>query len=417
VSVTDDDSAAHGDAGPADDRVTEPFRFAYDPPAIRCGQAVASALDEELAAQGFESALVVCGRTVGSTTEVIDPVTEGLGERLAGVFAETTPEKRLKTAHDAVEKFRETGADVLVGLGGGSSLDVAKVASVLEASDRPAAAAGAQLQSTGTIEVPETGVAPIVAVPTTLAGADLSQMAGVTATPDSGLVEEPTSGGISHPNLMPAAVVADSALVATTPEDVLAASAMNGFDKGIETLYAADATPVTDATAVRGLSLFQEGLLAFGEGSRADWVYDSLVRGVVLVQFGISRPEGTTLSLVHAFGHGLTRTYPVQQGAAHAVVAPHVLELLFDRVDGRRRLLADALGVAHDSPASGVVDAVEAVRTSLDLPTRLSDVDGPTPEEFPAVAEDVLADAFIANGPRELTLTVEDVERVLEAAW
>ncbi|MEF8871925.1 MAG: iron-containing alcohol dehydrogenase family protein [Haloarculaceae archaeon] len=412
----------------APSRVTDPFRFEYDAPTLRCGRDSTCELGDELAANDFERALVVCGQTVGSTAAVIDPVREGLGDRLAGVFAETTPEKRLATAADAVDRLRELGADCIVALGGGSSLDVAKQASVLAArataaadGDTPAdayAAAGSEFAETGTLSVPDEGLVPIVAVPTTLAGADVSQVAGMTATPENDLVSEPASGGISDPGLMPTAVVADPALVETTPDDILAASAMNGFDKGVETLYASTATPVTDATAVRGLSLFQDGLLAFGAGSRDEWVYDALVRGCLLVQYGISRPGVGTLSLIHAFGHGLTRTYPVQQGVAHAVVAPHALAYLFEEVDGRRGLLAEALDVADaDDTAAAIVDAVADVRDALGLPTRLRDVEGPGPEEFPSVAEHVLADSFMSNAPADLDATVVDIEGVLEAAW
>ncbi|WP_049997307.1 iron-containing alcohol dehydrogenase family protein [Halococcus sediminicola] len=406
-------------------RVTEPFRFAYDAPRLRCGRHSADELGEELAAQGLERALVVSGRTVGTTSAVIDPVREGLGERLAGVFAETTPEKRLSTAAAGAERARELDADCIVALGGGSSLDAAKqvsalVARVAATDDDPATvydAAGTELAETGTLAVPEAAI-PIVAVPTTLAGADVSQGGGITATPDGGLVAESVAGGLSDPKLLPTAVVADPALIATTPDDVLAASAMNGFDKGIETLYASTATPVTDATAVRGLSLFQDGLLAFGDGIHDPWVFDALARGSLLVQYGISRPDAGTLSLIHALGHGLTRGYPVQQGAAHAIVAPHALDYLFERVDGRRDLLAEALGVADvNDPTDAIVTAVADVRDALGLPTRLRDVDGPEPEEFPAVAEDVLADGFIANVPTGLDPTSEGIEAILAAAW
>jgi alcohol dehydrogenase len=347
----------------------------------------------------------------------MDPVRAGLGARLAGVFAETTPAKRLGTALDALAAFRTNDADAIVAVGGGSSLDVAAVTALLVAADRGPEAVGAELVETGTITVPEEGLPPLVAVPTTLAGADLSQVAGVTADPATCPVDEPVNGGVSGRSLMPTAVCYDPDLVATTPRSVLAGSAMNGFDKGIETLYASTATPVTNATATRGLSLLQEGLLAFGDGDDP-WVFQALTQGVMLVQYGISRPGVTTLSLIHAFGHGLTRTYPVQQGAAHAIVAPHVLRYLFERVDGRRQLLADALGVAdHDDLAEGIVGAVESVARALSLPTRLRDVDGPDRSEFPAVAEAVLDDAFVANAPRKLEPTRADVEAILDAAW
>ncbi|WP_226041066.1 iron-containing alcohol dehydrogenase family protein [Natrinema sp. DC36] len=396
------------------------FRFEYEPATVRFGAGCVDDLEGELEAQGLERALVVCGSTVGSTPDVIDPVRTGLGDRLAGVFDETTPAKRLATAIDGRERLRMDDADVLVSLGGGSSLDVAKVVSILAASDRTAREVATEFAETGTITVPDEGLVPIVAIPTTLAGADLSMVAGVTASPESGLVDEEIGGGISDPELMPAAAVYDPELVGTTPDSILAGSAMNGFDKGIETLYARNATPVTDATARRGLEKLQDGLRAFGDGERDVGTFETLLEGVVLVQYGISRPGETTASIVHAFGHGLTRTDDVQQGAAHGIVVPHVLEYLFesDGVDARAGILADALGVgdAADHEAA-VVEAVTQVRDGLGLPSRLRDVDGPDPESFTAVAEAILNDAFMANAPPGLEPTVDEIEGVLERAW
>ncbi|WP_226481584.1 iron-containing alcohol dehydrogenase family protein [Natrinema amylolyticum] len=396
------------------------FRFEYDPATIRFGAGCTDDLATELEARGLERALVVCGSTVGSTPEVIDPVRTGLGDRLAGVFDETTPKKRLATAVDGLERLRIEDADVLVSLGGGSSLDVAKVISVLAASDRPATDAAAEFAEMGTITVPEDGLVPIVAVPTTLAGADLSMVAGVTAAPESGLVDEEIGGGISDLGLMPAAAFYDPELVATTPDSILAGSAMNGFDKGIETLYASNATPVTDATARHGLEKLEDGLGAFGDGDRDIETFETILEGIVLVQYGISRPGETTASIIHAFGHGLTRTYDVQQGAAHGVVIPHVLEYCFGQegVDARSGMLANALGVdeAVDHEAA-VIEAVTEIRDGLGLPSRLRDVDGPEPEEFTAVAEAILEDPFMANAPPGLDPSVDEIEGVLEAAW
>jgi len=396
------------------------FRFDYQPPTIRFGTGCVDDLAAELEALGLERALVVCGSTVGSTPAVIDPVTEGLGDRLAGVFDGTTPEKRLATAVEGRERLRAADADALVALGGGSSLDVATVISVLAAGDRSHADVAAEFAETGTFAVPDEGLVPILTVPTTLAGADLSMVAGVTAAPDSSPIDEEIGGGISDPGLMPAAAVYDPELVATTPDSILAGSAMNGFDKGIETLYASNATPITDATAGDGLETLADGLRAFGDGDRGIETFETVLEGIVLVQYGISRPGETTASIVHAFGHALTRTHEVQQGAAHAVVVPHVLAYLFERegVDARAGALADALGVddAADREAA-VVEAVTEIRDALGLPARLRDVDGPGPDEFAAVAEAVLADPFMANAPPGLEPTVAEIEGILETAW
>ena len=393
----------------------EGFRFDYEPGTLVYGEDRVADLERELAAIGAERALVVAGETVGTTDAVVDPVRAGLGDRLAGVFAGTTPEKRVRQAADAAAAFEAESADAFVALGGGSSLDVAKVASALVASGQSYEAALNDLGRAGTVPVPGGDLPPIVAVPTTLAGADLSVVAGITGERDG----ETLRGGVFDGRLMPAALVYDPALFRTTPDGVLHASAMNGFDKGLETVYARNRTPITDGTALRGLRLLSRGLPALGAGDRgADTLHDAIV-GTVLVQYGASRAEGTTLSVIHAFGHGLARGYEVQQGAAHGVIAPHAVADIFDAVDGRRDALAEALGVEGEDPeatAAAVVDAVADVRDALGLPGRLRDTAIPR-EDLPVIAEAVVDDGFMPNRPAGYDPTADDIEAVLEDAW
>lgn len=396
-------------------------RFEYDPGVISHGRGCVATVGDELDRVGCERALLVCGRTVGATDAVIDPLRAGLGDRLVGIFDETTPDKRLSTAIEGAERMETVDADALVAVGGGSSLDVAKVASIVAASDKDPEQLSAEVEETGTIDAPAGELPPVVAVPTTLAGAELSILAGITATPDAGLVEQPTTGGVSDRRLMPAAVYYDAALVETTPRKILTGSAMNGFNKGVETLYAATATPVTDATALRGLSILQQTLPTLTADPES-WATEEMLRGIALVQYGISRPDETTLSLIHAFGHGLRATAGVQQGVAHAIIAPHALSVLFEQVDGRRQLLARAFDLdTEDRPEAAVADAVvEAVRTlrnKLALPTQLRALDGLDRDDLGAVARKTVDDSFMEYCPTGFEPTVEELERVLDDAW
>lgn len=404
--------------------MTDPFRFEYRPGTIRYGTGCVADLASELDRIGADRALVVCGRTVGSTDAVMDPVRAGLGGRLAGVFDRTTPQKGIATALDAAERARELDADALVGVGGGSSIDQAKVAAALVGSDRSREDVVATLADTGGVSVPDATPA-VVAVPTTLAGADLTQVAGVTASPETieaatGEAAETVHGGAGDPNLMPRALFYDPDLFRTTPEGVLTASAMNGFDKAVETPYAETATPLTDATATRALRLLGRGLPALGRGDRDDDTMHDAIVGVVLAQYGASRPDAMTLSLIHAFGHALSRPYDLQQGAAHGVAAPHVLSYLFDHADARRDLIAEGLGIDTqgldpDEVAAAVVDEVAALRDALGLPDSLADVEGPTREDIPDLANAVVNDSMTPYAP--VDPTVEEMEEVLRSAW
>jgi alcohol dehydrogenase len=400
---------------------TDPFRFAYEHGPIRFARGAAAGLGDELAAQHLERALVVTGRTVGETPGVVDPVREGLGDRHAATFAETTPGKSLATAFDAAAAAREAGADVLVSLGGGSSLDVAKAAAVVAASDQSDERLRREFADTGTLPVPGDsgdGPLPVVAVPTTLAGADLSTGAGITLSADESPTGEAVVGGVASPRLMPAALCYDPNLFATTPTSVLSASAMNGFDKGVEALYARHATPITDGTAMRGLTLLRDALRALRDAHPDADAYDDAVAGTILVQYGVSRPDAGMLSVLHAYGHGL-RDFGAHQGSAHAAIAPAALRALFDAVDGRRGLLAEALAPdANGDDAEAIVAAVTAVRDGLGLPSRLSVLDGgPERDELDAVAEAVREDSLWSNAPPGYDPSVADIEAVLREAW
>ena len=399
-------------------REYDKFRFDYTAGAIRYGTGSAARLSDELGEQGYERALIVTGEAVGANDDVMNPVKDGLGERLAGVFAGTTPRKRLSSAADALELARQVDADVLVAVGGGSSLDVAKGTSVLSTRSDTPEDAGAELAETGTIEMGEGDPLPIVAVPTTLAGADLSIVAGISAAADNGLVDEDVGGGLSDPRLMPQATLHDPALFATTPKKILVGSAMNGFNKGLETVYSRHATPITDATAAHGLKLMYRGLTELGDSEPTVEVLETISEGLLLVQYGIARPGLTTLSFIHAFGHTLRDGFQIQQGTAHAVITPDALGYIFERVDGNRDLLADVFDVADaDEPTDAIVEAVAEMRDGLGLPSRLRELPGADRSILRQIAEDTIDDGFMPNIPEGLNPSADDIEEMLEGAW
>jgi alcohol dehydrogenase len=391
------------------------FRFHYQPGTIRYGENCVATLGAELDELGAERALVITGQTVGTTTAVMDPVYDGLGDSRADTFAETTPDKTLETALEGADRIAETDADALLAVGGGSSLDIAKIIAAVVASERSHDEIRQTLEERGSVAVPDGELLPILAVPTTLAGADLSMIAGITSRRE-GLVR----GGAYDERLMPSALFYDPELFRTTPQNVLCASAMNGFDKAIETLYANTATPITDGTAVRALQLLSQGLPALGEGHRdAETMQDAVV-GTILAQYGCSRADGLTLSLIHAFGHGIARGYDIQQGGAHGIIAPYALQYLFEHVDGSRDLLAEGFDVDADTDearAGGIIAEVETIRDALGLPTRLREIDDMSESDLPAVAEDVAGDGLLPYCPEGLDPTAEDLEDVLRAAW
>lgn len=388
------------------------FEFDYCGQDIVYGRGQIGTLESYLGEQGLDSALVVCGSNVGANTELMEPLRAGLGDRLAGVFDETTPEKLIETVYDGIDAVGETDADVLVGVGGGSSLDVARQISAFEADGRPLGAFR-EMARDESLESPDPGDSPlpVVVVPTTFAGADISSAGSMRLLPAA---ESPTGQTVTvGGSVEPIGMFYDPNLFGTTPMGAIAGSAMNGFNKGLERIYSNHSTPITDATARRGVRMLQTGLPKLPNDPKG---MERAVIGIVLVQFE------RRLSVIHAFAHGYTRRYPVQQGEIHGILAPHVLRYVFDGVDGRRTVVAEALGIDPE-PLSGtevvdaIVEEVGAVRDALDLPTRLRDLEPLDDDDFRPTAEYIMDDAMLPQGPDGLDPTVEDVEAVLRNAW
>jgi len=400
--------------------IADSFEHVHRGCEVRYGRGRIAGLGDWLGERDRDDALIVCGSNTGANDALMDPIRDGLGDRFAGVFDGTTPDKRVETAYDLLDARAEAGADVLVAVGGGASLDVARQATLLAADGRDLdelrADAEAGDDALGDL-APERGPAlPFVVVPTTFAGADVSNGGSLEVfAADESPTGQPVT--VSGSGAWPIADVADPALFETTPTSVLAGSAMNGFDKGIETTYARDADPVSDAAAVHGLRLLADALpRVAGDEPGGERATDRAVAGSLLVQLD------RKISVIHAFGHGFARRYDVQQGAIHAVVAPHALAYLFDEVDASRRALAAGLGVRTDGRgdaaiAEDVVAAVAAVRDALDVPTRLRDLPETDEDDLPAIAEFVADDPPMERAPAGLDATAEGVLGVLRAAW
>jgi len=393
--------------------VTDAFRFDYFGSDVVYGRGAIADLGGYLAERDLTDALVVCGPHVGANDALMAPLRRGLGDRLVGTFAETTPAKTAETVFDGIAVMRDREPDVLVGVGGGSSLDVARQMSAFAADGRPLSAFRAAARE-GRADPPKPSASqvPVVVVPTTFAGADISDSGSIRFLEPA---ESPTGQPFRvHGSTTPVAMVYDPDLFETTPDGALARSAMNGFDKPLETVYARTATPHTDATAVHALRHLRAGYRGLAAGDPA--AMDRAVVGMILAQFR------RQISVIHALGHAFSARYPVQQGLLHAVLAPHVLRYLLGEIDARRELLALGLGVdataLDDAELAGaIVDSVVEVRDSFDLPTRLREVEAVDPADFPALARFAVDDYVMALAPRDLDPTVEAFVGVLEAAW
>lgn len=147
-----------------------------------------------------------------------------------------------------------------------------------------------------------------------------------------------------------------------------------------------------------------------------------ILQGLAAAQYGLSTPNAYRASVIHSFGHAIARNYEVQQGVAHSIAAPHVLQYLFKQVDGRRDLLAEALDIDAEplddhETAERIVNAVAETRDALKLPSKLRSINGADRSHFADLSEAVIEDPFMQAGPRELTAERTDIESVFKQMW
>lgn len=402
------------------------YTFEYQPGTIRHGPNSVAELATELDHHGLSRALVVTDANLAEIPALMDPLRDGLREKFVGIYDGVTPEKFLKSAYQGAKRVHDDQIDALVALGGGSSLDTAKQISILAGHDRSLDEVANDIIERSEVILPDDPVAltDIFAVPTTLPGAELSQVAGVKLSldPQGKSKSEIPSAGVSDRRLMPTAIFHDLELFATTPTPILARSAMNGFDKGIEMLYTRHHNPLTDGTAVRGVRLLYRNLPSLMSDTTSEEDLSRIVQGLAAAQYGLSTPNAYRASVIHSFGHAVARNYDVQQGVAHSIAAPHVLRYLFENVDGRRRLLAEALAIDHEPMndteiAESVVKAVAETRDALELPSELRTIEEAEQSHFYSLAEAVIDDPFMQAGPRDLDARREDIEDVFERMW
>ena len=392
----------------------DPIRsFHYGPLGMRVviGRRAVRSLTEELDRAGCRRALVITGPHVGANPDVMDPISDALGNRLAGTFRETSTRKGAASLFAAIGALRELDADILIGVGGGSSLDTARQASVF-AQDGRTLEEYVSLARTGELRgIPAAeGRTPVVVVPTTLAGADLQAGGAIefldAARSPTGM---PYRVGGRH---APLSAIYDPDIVGTTPRGALFGSAMNGYNKGLETLYGAATSTISDATAVRGLQLLRRGLLGLAADNPA--AMDEAVDGILLVQVELQT------SIIHAYGHGFSRQFPVQQGHIHAIIGPHVLRSVAARLQPPRlALLAEAVDLESPKQATTeqVVERVVSLRDALDLPRRLSDLLDEGHLDVQASAEFIRSDPTIDKVHPSLMPTVDEIAEVLRRAW
>jgi alcohol dehydrogenase class IV len=276
-----------------------------------------------------------------------------------------------------------------VSLGGGSAIDTIKAASVAIGSDAPVE------------ELPHLDPEAVrggighISVPTTLSGAELTRVAGITFPDRRGEARGRRRRHVPPGwGLRPFGTYRD-------PNRIVAGTTMAALDHAVELLYCDTHQPFTDATVVRALELLVRRMADWpprNEASRADRQAGAAlsVVGVANAGFGIN----------HAIAHVLGARYGSPHGIANGIVFPHGMDFNRSASLDRQVEIARTIGVdvdgSEEDAAVAARDRCADLRETVGLPTRLRDVEVPD-SDLSAIGADVLEDFTADSNPREVT--------------
>lgn len=364
--------------------------------------AAAEALNEELARDAFERALVVCSRRLARSAFAQGVLTT-LGSRCAGILAEVAEHPTLSVVERGAHLAHELRADCIVSLGGGSAVDVAKGLALRLAIEMPLSRWVSD-QCNATARTRERLI-PILAVPMTLSGAECNRSAGLRDGKGRKLI-------IRDPDFAASVVILDPVASLDVPPAVMLATGMNAIAHCVEALYSLVRDPVSDAFALRGLTLLDRGLSALldepGEvAPRADALNGAhlAARAIVHARTGVHH------AACHVVGAG-----GVSHGIANAILLPHAISF---NAREAGMFLAEAARILSPSesgePASVVAEAIDRLCVRGGLARRLRDVAVPR-DAIAGMAADVMLEPGLRFNPRQ-GVTREDLAGLLMAAW
>jgi len=309
-----------------------------------------------------------------------------------GRFDAVEPDPRYEVASQAAEFAKSSGADLILGIGGGSSLDIAKVAAILVTNAQP-------IGSLFGIDLVEAPGLPLILVPTT-AGTG-SEVTPIAILSDH---QEKLKKGIVSPHLFPASAILDPELTLGLPPSVTASTGMDALIHAVEAYTSKNATPLTDLLAVQAMKLLFENIrTAYANGSdlqaRSNMLEGSMLAGMAFANAGVTA--------VHAFAYPIGAEFHIPHGVANSIMLAAVME--FNMLGNLRKFAQmaelfgeDTIGLSERKSAQLAVDALRTLAADLRVPSHLSEF-GVKEEDIPSLAEGVMkVTRLLANNPREL---------------
>jgi len=386
------------------------------PTRIVFGNEKIDALRDEVKKLGGKRVLVLSGRSVAEKTDSVRRINEGLGDLSAGVYSGLIQRAPLSTAIEAANMAVANGVDTMVGVGGSTISDAARMIAVLMAEGITTVD---QLRQLGEdqdmlLEPNLDGKSlPLqVSIPTTLSAGEFNMGGGNVLDDQAGHKIR-----VRHPRLYADLIMLDPVMTDGTPDWLWLSTGVKALDHCIERLYSTGNQPAIDAPVLAAAEM----LFTYLPKSReSDGDPEARLQCLVAAWMSMMGAPNFSMGLSHAIGHIIGVHYSVGHGYTSCVTQPYVMEFNRPVSAAKQALLArsaglDTGGMSDEAAAEAAARAVDDFIIGMGMPHRLRELEIPE-EDLPKIAELVLTDGGTRSNPIHIT-SAEQVRGVLTAAF
>ena len=375
---------------------------------IGWGTPAPQAVAREMAALGAGRALIVASTTLATQTGLIDAIADGLGGAAAGVFTGCREHTPVDSVIDCAAAIREAGADAVVTVGGGTPIDTVKAALLCLAEGihdvESLKRFRVSVNPDGTRHVPAVGPSPVrqIAVPTTLSGAEFSNIAGVTD------LERGIKDAYIARDSAAVAVILDPAATVHTPDWLWLSTGVRAVDHAVETICSRSAQPLPDATAIHALKMLSAALPQSAETPDDMAARLECQLAVWLAAFGLGRVE---YGASHGIGHQLGAVGGVPHGHTSCVMLPSVLRWNAPVNAAQQAQVSAAFGRTGEAAGDVLAGFIER----LGQPGTLRAV-GIRRDQLDTIARGSVGNMMVRSNPRPIDDPAQ-VREILDMAW
>lgn len=318
-------------------------------------------------------------------TDLLDK--EGLEYEL---YSNIKANPTIENVQTGVEAFKKSGADYIIAIGGGSSMDTSKAIGIIIANPE-----FEDVRSLEGLSPTKNPCVPIFAVPTTAGTA-----AEVTINYVITDVEKKRKFVCVDPHDIPVVAFVDPDMMSSMPKGLTASTGMDALTHAIEGYTTKGANVITDMFNLKAIELIAKSLRGAVENTNEG--REGMAVGQYLTGMGFSN---CGLGIVHSMAHGLGALYDTPHGVANAIILPTVMEYNADAVGEKLRDVAKAMGVEGTENMSeaeykkAAVDAVKKLSEDVGIPKDLKEI--VKPEDVDFLSQSAMDDACRPGNPRD----------------